>query len=132
MTLDSDLARAIKKEANGDGSREAKIAFLKRVEEANKALSSPEVVRGGFEAAMKEHGRVPVAICVASTLYSRRERLDRWGLWWAREVLKLWTNQTPRGIDRATIRDDMLHPTSICNYAASFIRLTTGDGGRCQ
>lgn len=125
MKLDSDLARAIKKEANGDGSREARFAFLKRVEAANKALSSPEVARGGFEAAMKEHGRVPVTICAAATLYNRRERLDGWGLWWALEVLNLWTNRTPGGIDRATIRDEMLHPTSICDYAGSFIRLTT-------
>lgn len=125
MKLDGVLLMDIKREANGDGSREAKLAFMKRVEAANKALSSPEVAHGGFDAAIKEHGRVPVAICVAATLYNRRERLDKWGLSWAFVVLGLWTNRTPGGIDRATIRDDMLHPTSICGYAGEFIRLTT-------
>lgn len=124
MKLDVVLSKDIKREANGDGSREAKFAFMKRVEAANKALSAPEVACGGFYAAIKEHGRVPVAICVAATLYNRRERLDRWGFSWATEVLNLWTNRTPSGIDRATIRDEMLHPTSICRYAEEFIRLT--------
>lgn len=128
MKLDSGLAHAIKKEANGDGSREARFSFLKRVVEANKALSASEVAHGGFEVAMKEYGRVPVTVCVAATLYSRRERLDGWGLLWAQEVLALWTNRTPSGIDRATIRDETLHPTSICGYAGSFIRLTTEEG----
>lgn len=125
VKLDRVLAKDIQREANGDGSREAKFAFMKRVEAANKALSTPEVVRGGFDAAIKEHGRVSVSVCVAATLYNRRERLDKWGFLWATEVLSLWTNRTPSGIDRATIRDETLHPTSICGYAGEFIRLTT-------
>lgn len=125
MKLDRVLAKDIKREANGDGSREAKFAFMKRMEAANKALSTPEVAYGGFDAAIKEHGRVPVAICVAATLYNRRERLDKWGFLWAMEVLGLWTNRTSSGINRATIRDDMLHPTKICGYAGGFVRLTT-------
>lgn len=124
MKLDRVFANDIRREANGDGSREAKFAFMKRVEAANKALSAPEVSDGGFDSAIKEHGRIPVAICVAATLYNRRERLDRWGFSWAMEVLKLWTNRTPSGVDRATIMDEMLHPTRICGYAGDFIRLT--------
>lgn len=125
MKLDNDLTRAIKKEANGDGSREAKFAFLKRVEQASKDLSTSEVAQGGFDAAIKKHGRVPVAVCVAATLYERRERLGNWKFSWAVEVLNLWTNRPLGGIDRAAIRDTTLHPTKICDYAASFIRLTT-------
>ena len=128
MKLDDTFAREVKKTANGDGSREARFTFMKQVEAARKALSSPEVARGGYDAAIKEYGRVPVAICTASTLYKRKERLDGWGLWWAQTVLALWTNRPPSGIDRAAIQDDTLHPTRICDYAAGFIRLTTMEG----
>lgn len=128
MKLDDTFAREVKKTANGDGSREARFSFMKQVEAARKALSSPEVARGGYDAAIKEYGRVPVAICTASTLYKRKERLDGWGLWWAQTVLALWTNRPPSGIDRAAIQDDTLHPTRICDYAADFIRLTTMEG----
>lgn len=127
MKLDRVFARDINREANANGSRDAKFAFLKRVEAANKALSVPDVAHGGFDAVIKEHGRVPVMICVAATLYNRRERLNKWGFLWATEVLNPWTNRPPSGVERATIRDDMLHPTSICGYAVDFIRLTTED-----
>lgn len=124
MKLDDTFAREVKKIANGDGSREAKFAFMKKVEKAKKALSSPEVARGGFDTALKDYGRVLVAICTASALYERKERLDGWGFWWAQNVLALWTNRPPSGIERAAIRNDALNPTRICDYAASFIQLT--------
>lgn len=77
MKLDSELAREIKKQANGDGSREAKFAFIKEVRGASKMMSTPEVVRSRkFDEAMRTYGRVVVAVCVAATLYQRRERLD--------------------------------------------------------
>lgn len=124
MKLDSTFEREVRKTANGDGSREARFVFMKLLEETNKTLSSPEVAHGGYDEAIKTYGRVPVAICTAATLFRRRERLDGWGLRWAQDVLALWTNRTPSGIDRATI-DDKIHPTRICDYAASFIRLTS-------
>lgn len=127
MKLDRVLANDIKKQANGDGSREARFAFLKKVREAAKMMSTPEVVEDGkFDEAMKIYGRVVVSICVAATLYQRRERLDFWKFNWAMEVLNLWTNRTPHGIEEAYI-DDGIHPTRICDYdyAGSFIRLTT-------
>ena len=122
MKLDRTLAREIKA-LNGDGTREARFDTLRKVRAANKDLSRPEV-RDSFNDCLKAHGRAITALCVASTLYRRRERLDGWGLLWARAVLDLWTNKTPPSVDAATI-DDGLHPTRICEYAGQFIRLTT-------
>lgn len=124
MKLDSTLAREIKA-LNGDGTREARFETLRKVRAANKDLSRPEV-RDSFNETLKAHGRAVVALCVASTLHLRRERLDGWGFTWARAVLDLWTNKAPSFIDTARI-DDGLHPTRICEYAGSFIRLTTED-----
>jgi hypothetical protein len=122
MKLDQTLAREIKA-ANGDGSRSAKFALLRRVENARQEMSTPEI-RVKFNEILRTHGRAVTAICVASTLWSRQERLESWGLPWAREVLLLWTTKPPSGISRATI-DDGIHPTRICEYAAEFIKLTT-------
>ena len=65
------------------------------------------------------------ALVIASTLYQRRERLDNWGLLWARAVLELWTNRGRTFVERACIDDWFYHPTKICEYAGSFIRVTT-------
>lgn len=125
MKIDRELAREIKA-ANGDGSREAKVALVQRVRAANKELSSPAMMTG-FNDVIRKHGRVPVALCVAATLHARRERLDRWGFEWAEQVLKLWTNRPPSYIQIATI-DDGLHPTRICEYAGSFMRAVIEEG----
>ena len=124
MKLDRELIRDIKKQANGDGSRKVKMAFLKRVRDTKKALSTPDVMLGGFDAAIKEYGRVPVAICTAATLWQRKERIDILKIDWAMEVLIGWNNRTNSTIEIAAI-DDGLHPTRICGYAGDFIRLTT-------
>ena len=124
MKLDRTLANEIKKQANGDGSREAKFAFIKKVRDASKMMSSPDVMNGKFDEALKTYGRVPVAICIAATLYRRHHRLDNWRFDWALAVLDLWTNKTAHGVEDAYI-DDGIHPTRICEYAGSFIRLTT-------
>lgn len=124
MKLDRTLVNEIKAQANGDGSRDAKFAFIKKVRGASKMMSSPDVLYGKFDEAFKVYGRVPVAICVAATLYQRRKRLDNWKFGWAMAVLNLWTNRTAHGVEDAYI-DDGIHPTKICDYAGSFIRLTT-------
>jgi len=124
MKLDKELAREIKKQAKGDGSREAKFAFLKKVRGASEMMSCPDVMYGKFDEALKTYGRVPVAVCVAVTLYKRRERLDRWKLSWALAVLALWTNRVEDNLWSAYINDG-IHPTRICEYAGSFVRLTT-------
>lgn len=124
MKLDRTLVSEIKKQANGDGSREAKFAFIEKVRGASKMMSSPDVMQGKFSEALSAYGRVPVAICVAATLHQRRDRLDNWKLDWASEVLSTWTNRTAHGIEDAYI-DDGLHPTRICEYAGSLIKFTT-------
>ncbi len=124
MKLDRTLANDIKKQANGDGSRDARFAFLKRGEAAQKALSTTQV-QTVYNAALKEFGRVPVAVCTAVTILERQDRLNEYAVKWAREVLKFWTNR-PRDILVAYI-DDGLHPTRIEEYAGDFIRLTTED-----
>ncbi len=124
MKLDRTLANDIKKQANGDGSRDAKFAFLKRVKAAKKTLSTTQV-QTAYNTALKEFGRVPVAVCTAVTILERQDRLNEYAVKWAWEVLKLWTNR-PRDILVACI-DDGLHPTRIEEYAGDFIRLTTED-----
>ena len=123
MTLDRSLAREIKA-LNGDGTREARFETLRKVRAANKDLSTREV-RNNFNDCLKKHGRAAVAICVAATLYRRRERLDGWGFLWALAVIDLWTNRTPSALDTVFIDDCGLHPTRICEYAKDFIKLMT-------
>ena len=123
MKLDSAFSREIKKIANGDGSREAKFVFRKKVEAAKKELSTPEV-RRAFGECLQKYGRVPVAICTAVTIIERRDRLEACTIRWATEVLKLWTNRSFSNLLFAYI-DDGLHPSRIEEYAVAFMRLTT-------
>lgn len=123
MTLDRTLEKEIKA-ANGDGSRDAKFALLHKIEAAAKDMSTPEI-RERFNEVLVKHGRAVTAICVAATLWIRRDRLDDWQIQWATQVLNLWTTRprTETGISRAYI-DDGIHPTHLCEYAASFINCT--------
>ena len=125
MKIDKELAKEIKA-LNGDGSRAARFETWRRVEAAKKELSSTDAARK-FGECLKKHGRAVVALCVASTLYERRERLDGWGIWWATAVLDIWTNRGPSFRERAAI-DDGLHPTRICEYAGPFMRAVIEEG----
>lgn len=122
MKLDREFSREIKKIANGDGSREARFAFLKQAKAAKRDLSTSRV-REVFDEVVKNYGRVTVAICVAVTIRAREDRLERSTCQWAREVLTLWNNR-PHDLSMVAI-DDGLHPTRIEEYAGSLIRLTT-------
>ena len=123
MKLDRTLVREVKALA-GNGSREAKFAMLKRIDAARKDLSTTSV-RDTFNGCLRDHGRAVVTVCVAATLDARKERLDRWGWRWSHEVLSLLPQSiTPGNLERAHI-DDGIHPTAICEYAGSLIRLTT-------
>lgn len=125
MKLDQTFARDIKKQANGDGSREAKFAFKKKVEETARALSTTKAAEV-FNDCLKKYGRVPVAICVAETNHRKARRLEWRSYMWAHEVMKLYTN-VPHNKMFAYI-DDGLHPTRIEEYAGSFLRETTVEG----
>lgn len=122
MKLDRTFAREIKKTANGDGSREARFSFLNPAREAAKKLSTPNV-RREFDDILREYGRATVGLCVAVTVFERRDRLESRTVRWAMEVLKLWTNR-PSDILCLYIHDN-LHPSRIEEYAGSLIRLTT-------
>ena len=123
MKLDRTLEKEIKA-ANGDGSREAKFELLRKIKEAQKEFSTPKVITS-FTEISRKHGRAVTAICVAATLWARRDRLEGWRLRWAELVLVLWTTKPAiSGSDCAVINDG-LHPTRICEYAASFINYTT-------
>lgn len=123
MKLDRTFSRELSKLANGDGSREAKFDFLTKARAARKALSTPEVMRGAFDDAVKEYGRVAVGVCLAVTIWERRDRLTDRAVQWARAVLEVWTNR-PANMLTVYI-DDNIHPTKIEVYAGEFIRLTT-------
>lgn len=122
MKLDQTFAREIKKQANGNGSREERFSFVKKVKEANKMLSTTKAAEV-FNDCLKTYGRVPVAICVAETIIEWRDRLEPRSYRWALEVMKLYTN-APANKLFAYI-DDGLHPSRIEEYAGSFIRATT-------
>lgn len=122
MKLDRTFVREIKA-LFGDGSREAKFVALKLIDAARKDLSSTDI-RRTFNDCIRKHGRAAVCVCVAATLDARKDRLDRWGWRWAFEVLSsIPCNMTPGNLGRAYI-DDGIHPTAICDYAGSLIRVT--------
>ena len=122
MKLDGTFAREIEKTANGDGSREARFAFLNPARDAAKRLSTPNV-RNDFDDVLWEYGRATVGLCVAVTVWERRDRLESRTVRWAEDVLKLWTNRPHDTL--CLFINDGLHPTRIEEYAGSFIKLTT-------
>ena len=121
MKLDRTLAQELKA-ANRNGSRDASLAFVKKVKAVSAEISSTRAYVV-FDDCLARYGRAAVAVCVAATLYERRERLDFWRLDWAQAVFKLWTNR-PRSYLSIAYIDDGLHPTRICEYADSFISCT--------
>lgn len=127
-TLDRTLSQEIKK-ANGDGSREAKFALLNKIRAAAKDMSTT-AIRTQFDELSRKHGRAVTAICVASTIWMRKDRLELtgWRLRWTQEVLACWTTKpkTIEGLHNAYINDG-IHPTAILDYAASFINFTSED-----
>jgi hypothetical protein len=125
MKLDRTFAREVKKAANGDGSREARFAFLNPAREAAKKLSTPNV-RDVFDDILREYGRAIVGLCVAVTVRERRDRLQSRTVLWALKVLELWTNRPSDTLCLYIF--DNLHPSRIEEYAGSFIKLTTEEG----
>lgn len=126
MKLDMYFAREVEKTANGDGSREARFAFLTPAREAARKLSTPNVMQE-FDNTIREYGRATVGLCVAVTIWERRNRLERRTVRWAEETLKLWTNRPHDTL--CLVINDGLHPSRIEEYAGSFIKLTTLEGG---
>ena len=124
MKLDKTFVRDILKAANGDGSREARFQFLRPAKAAAKELSCTQAPKK-FNDVLKTYGRETVAVCVAVTILTRKERMERSSCEWAMEVLRLWTNR-PYDLTCVAINDG-LHPTRLEEYAGGLIRLTTVD-----
>ena len=120
--LDPELAKEIRKEANGNGSREAKFSFLARIRACSKAMSSPDILYD-FDDILTKHGRVCVAVCVAASLQDR-DFLDSDERAWALAVLNCWHN-APRDKQGEAHYNDGLDLTRILEYAGPFVRLTT-------
>lgn len=119
--IDSTFAQEIKA-YNSDGSRVSRIAMINKVAAAAAQLSTPNV-REVFRAAIAEHGRAAVGLCVAATMVERGNRISNGYRAWAVQVLALWRDR-PAALDRVCIRDD-LHPSRIEDYADSLVRATT-------
>lgn len=122
--IDECFAREIKKIANGDGSREAKFEFLEKARTAARELSRPDVEEI-FGDVMKKYGRVVVGVCVAATILDHPDYLHEKAVWWAQDVMWLWTNR-PADIDDVKIRDN-LHYSRIedPDYAGELIKYTS-------
>ena len=120
MKLDTSFARDLKK-INGDGTRDAKFAFLRPAQNAAKEMSNPAVINN-FGSIVKMYGRTTVAICTAATALERADRLNPETVEWAREVIALWTNR-PADLGTVLIADG-LHPTRIEQYAGALINAT--------
>ncbi len=72
MRLDPEFSREIAKISNGDGSRDAMFAFKKVTREVALKLSNTKAP-SLFGDCIKTYGRVPVAVCVAVTIFERRD-----------------------------------------------------------
>lgn len=121
MKLDHTLAQEIVKFTENDGSDEQIRAIRKQLKEVRREMSSPNAMRL-YKDWVKEHGRVPVAICTACTILERMRRLNSWSIKWAIAVISCCRMNLNT---RDFIIDDGLHPIRIEEYAGSFIRLTT-------
>ncbi len=124
MKLDRTFSKELLR-ANGDGSRQAKFAFLNPTQEAAEKLSTTHVF-DVFNNVLREYGRTTVGVCVAATILERQNRVEPKTVRWAQEVMKLWTNKSRSNIDSVIIQDG-LHPCKIEQYADSFIRCTTAE-----
>ena len=119
--LDTVFIREIIKEANGDGSRTYRIQFSQSLFAAHHDISRANIVN-----AVKEHGRVKVALCVAATmrhLSKGRINLDAKAMLWANEVLNAWHDDNPGRRERALVNMEA-HPTKLEPAARPLINLT--------
>lgn len=123
MKLEREFLQSMRN-INGDGGREAKFEFLRKARACAKELSNPSIAQE-FSKCLKKYGRPTVAVCLASTVLSRPDRLSPELVEWAKEVVKLWYNR-PDNIDSVEICDG-LHPTRIEDYSKLFVSSTIAE-----
>jgi hypothetical protein len=118
MKIDTTFANEIRKQANGDGSREHRIAFKFGIAKVAKDL---EKSRYEFDKHIQKHGRVKVGLCVAATIMKQAYRCESPQIDWAQRVLAEWTNKTPDAISSAVVN---MHPAILTDISGSLRRLT--------
>lgn len=121
--VDQELLREIHRGCGID--REHRFSFMRSVQGVRDILSDCTINDKAINIALIKYGRAAVAVCLASTIRMRRERLDGWKIQWANEVVDAWGNRGNTFVDRAQIDDWWLHPTKICEYAAPYIAAWT-------
>lgn len=88
MNLDRTFARDIKKQANGDGSLEAKVTFKKQVEKTARALSTTKAAEV-FNDCLKNYGQVTLSVKV------KQDCRRKWAH--AKKLRQLHRNNTSNG-----------------------------------
>lgn len=119
MKLDATFAKEIRKTGNGDGSREHRFTLRRELSEVSAAIGH----RYEFDNCVKKYGRAKVALCVAGTIMVQQYRFERPQIWWATEVLNLWTNRSPDITETNAVSN--LHPAILADNSHSLRMLTT-------
>ena len=125
MALDNELAKEIKAFVGKGEDGESRFMVNQTVRKAAEELEKASRYDGSpLDECARKYGRAAVAICIASTLWERRDRLDRWNFEWAIDVLNQW-KWKHKDATRFGLIGGNAHPTAICCWAKSFIECTS-------
>jgi len=125
MALDNELAKEIKAFVGKGEDGESRFMVNQTVRKAAEELEKASRYDGSpLDECARKYGRAAAAICIASTLWRRRERLGSWNLGWAMDVLAQWGWRDIDATWRGLIGGNA-HPTAICCWAKSFIECTS-------
>jgi hypothetical protein len=119
VKLDTTFANEIRKQANGNGSKEHRIMFAMNIAKVAKELENS---RYEFYNCLKKYGRVNVALCVAATIMRFPYKYENHQITWAQMVLAQWTNRTPAGSIANAVFN--MHPAILMDISSSLRRLT--------
>jgi len=120
MELKKDFTQELN-QANGNGTPEARYAFLNTARAAARELSATSVMEK-FDGILEKYGRAAVAVCVAVTIDRRRNRVEPRTVQWAVAVLSIWQGRP--SVYSGLYINDQLHPSKVEQYAGDFIRST--------
>jgi len=125
MALDNELAKEIKAFVGKGEERKSCVRVNQTVQKAAEEMEKASRYDGiPIGECAKKYGRAAVAICIASTLWERKEILGNWNLEWAIDVLNQWGWRDRYATRRGLIGGNA-HPTAICCWAKSFIEYTS-------
>lgn len=112
---------AVKKLANGDGTKEYAIRLTNELRGVAGELGH----RYSFDKCVKKHGREKVALCVAATMVARPTEFELHQKTWAKDVLATWENRLPRSLLAAATD---LHSAILADVSGSLRRFTVREG----